>query len=136
MRIIRLVSIVAGVLSLWVCSPVNHRAVFEFAHPGDGRCPVTLVAITDKPEIIEKARAELAKAPGQRRLHINGQIARGDGGHNTGWRWHFAPHDWDLAEISIELCDGQPSFVDEHLDEWLRDVGRYCPWSSRLVKER
>jgi hypothetical protein len=82
MRIIHLVSIVAGVLSLWVCSPVNHRAVFEFAHPGDGRGPVTLVAITDKPEIIEKARAELAKAPGQRRLHINGQIARGDGAHN------------------------------------------------------
>jgi|CXWL01.1.fsa_nt_gi hypothetical protein len=93
MRIFRFLSIVAGVLSLWVCSPVNHHAVFEFEHPVDGRSPVTLVTITDKSEIIEKARAELAKAPTQRGLHINGRIARGDGGHNAGWRWHLVPNE-------------------------------------------
>ncbi len=93
MPIFRLLSIVAGVLSLWVCSPVNHRAVFEFEHPVDGRSPVTLVTITDKSEIIEKARAELAKAPGQRRLHMNRPVSRGDGGHNTGWRWHLVPNE-------------------------------------------
>lgn len=93
MRIIRLLSIVAGVLSLWVCSPVNHRAVFGFEYPGDGRNPVTLVTITDKSEIIEKARAKLAKAPGQRRLHMNGPVSSGDGGHNTGWRWHLVPNE-------------------------------------------
>jgi hypothetical protein len=128
--------IIAGALSIWACSPVSNRTVFEFEHPADDRGRVTLVAITDKPAIIEKARAELAKSPNQRRLHINGPIARGDGGHNTGWRWHFVPNEWDLAEISIEVCDGQPSYVDQHLDAWLRDVGRYCPWSSRIVRER
>ncbi len=38
-----------------------------------------------------------------------------------------------MAEVTIELCDGTPSYVEAHLDEWIEQVGRYCPWSARLV---
>jgi hypothetical protein len=46
------------------------------------------------------------------------------------------PDEWDLAEISIELCDGAPDMVDADLDYWIGTVGRYCPWSSYVVSER
>jgi len=38
-----------------------------------------------------------------------------------------------MAEVSIELCDGTPSFVEENLDYWLDTVHTYCPWSSKVV---
>jgi hypothetical protein len=38
-----------------------------------------------------------------------------------------------MAEATIEVCDGLPSFVEEDLAEWLASVGQYCPWSARLV---
>lgn len=28
---------------------------------------------------------------------------------------------------------GLPSFVESHLDYWLRTVGYYCPWGARLI---
>lgn len=70
------------------------------------------------------------------RRSVHGRILGGDGGHNTGWSWHFVPNEWDLAEISIEVYDGRPSYLEQNLEQWLRDVGRYCPWSSRIVRER
>jgi hypothetical protein len=39
-----------------------------------------------------------------------------------------------MAEAAIEVCDGIPSYVETHLDEFL-DVG-YCPWSARVVAIR
>ena len=36
-----------------------------------------------------------------------------------------------MAEAAIEVCDGIPSYVEAHLDEFL-DVG-YSAWSSRGV---
>ena len=38
-----------------------------------------------------------------------------------------------MAELTIEVCSGLPSFVEENLEEWLTGVGQYCPWSARLV---
>jgi hypothetical protein len=38
-----------------------------------------------------------------------------------------------MADVSIEVCDGKPSYVQENLDEWLDTVGNYCPWASKVV---
>ena len=38
-----------------------------------------------------------------------------------------------MAEATIEVCSGLPSFVEENLAEWLSSVGQYCPWGARLV---
>jgi hypothetical protein len=57
----------------------------------------------------------------------------GPGMHNVPWSWHLDPEQTEMAEISIELCDGTPEFVEEDLQYWLDQVGRYCPWSARLV---
>ncbi len=67
-------------------------------------------------------------------MHITGKLARGDGGFNNPWPWHLEPDSVRMAEVSIELCDGRPSLIEEDLDYWIETVGSYCPWSSSIVE--
>jgi hypothetical protein len=39
-----------------------------------------------------------------------------------------------MAEVTIELCDGRPSDLENNLVYWMDTVGRFCPWSARLVE--
>ena len=105
---------------------------FEFVHTSTSE---TFVAGTSDPQVIEEVEAQLDKPPQERNKHINGVIAHGDGGHNDGYPWYFVEGRWELAELSAEVCDGTPSFVSENVDYFVEDVGRYCPWSSRLGRE-
>jgi hypothetical protein len=68
----------------------------------------------------------------------NGRILRGPGlgGHNLPWNWHLDPERIEMAEMTIELCDGLPSYVNENVEEFVVVVGRYCPWSAQLVEVR
>jgi hypothetical protein len=68
----------------------------------------------------------------------NGRILRGPGrdAHNLPWSWHLDPQEIEMAEMTTEVCDGWPSYVDEHLDEFVDVVGRFCPWNARLVEVR
>ena len=71
---------------------------------------------------------------GKNNMHVTGKLVRGDGGFNSPWSWHLVPESVGMAEISIEVCDGRPSYVEENLDEWLNTVGEsYCPWGSKVV---
>jgi hypothetical protein len=65
----------------------------------------------------------------------NGRILRGPGeaDHNAPWSWHLDPQDIEMAEITIELCDGMPSYVEANLDEFVDTVQRYCPWAAELA---
>jgi hypothetical protein len=65
----------------------------------------------------------------------NGRILRGSGAgaHNTPYSWHLDPADVDMADVTIELCDGSPSYVQTHLTEYVEVIGRYCPWGATLV---
>lgn len=93
------------------------------------------VAATSDPAVIAKLEAQLASSPAERSLHINGPIAAGNGSHNLSWSWHFVPNEWDMVEVSIELCDGRPQLVEEDLEYWLETVGTFCPWSSYVEEE-
>lgn len=65
----------------------------------------------------------------------NGELLPGPGAgsHNDPWSWHLDPEKTHMAETTIEVCDGRPSFVEADLDYWLSTVGRYCPWNAELV---
>jgi hypothetical protein len=65
---------------------------------------------------------------------VNGEIARGDGGFNQPWSWHMVPGTVEIADATIELCDGRPSLVEADLDYWIETVGRFCPWGGRILK--
>jgi hypothetical protein len=115
-------------------SNLPEAVTFEFAH-GTGPGAPTYRATTSDPDRIAEAREELAKPAGERTKHVGGPIGQGGGSDNAPWNWHFEQDEWVLKEASIELCDGEPSYVSEHLEEWIEDVGQYCPWSARIVRE-
>ena len=94
-----------------------------------------LVVATDDAELIARCRAELERPADQRDLFPIGTVVAGHGGFNTRWTWHLDADGWDLTEAAIELCDGRPSHLEEHLESWLAEVGSYCPWGGYLVRE-
>ncbi len=63
----------------------------------------------------------------------SGRVVKGQVFYNKPWSWHIDSQDITMAEVTIELCDGIPSYVEAHLDDWIASVGYFCPWSARLV---
>ena len=59
----------------------------------------------------------------------NGRIVRATG-VNEGWSWSIDPLDFEFADVTTEVCDGNPSDVES--GELTSD--RYCPWSARVVE--
>jgi hypothetical protein len=60
----------------------------------------------------------------------NGVIVRdGDGGVNTGYNWHIDPASVEFAEVTIEVCDGLPSYVEEGS----LTGDQFCPWSAEVI---
>jgi len=58
----------------------------------------------------------------------NGRIVRRTG-VNEGWSWSLDPADFEFADVTMEVCDGNPSDVES--GELTSE--RYCPWSARVV---
>lgn len=61
-----------------------------------------------------------------------GTVRPGHGGFNQPWSWHLDPADATFVEAAIEICDGRPSYLEAHLDEY----PVYCPWGGRVVGRR
>lgn len=66
---------------------------------------------------------------------VSGDLARGDGGFNTGYGWHIIPGTVALIDQPIEECDGTPSEVQSDIDHWVDDIQRFCPAGSRIIGE-
>jgi hypothetical protein len=49
------------------------------------------------------------------------------------WSFHQDPASIQFAEVTIEVCDGTPSYVDQNCATF---GGQYCPWSVELVDLR
>ncbi|MBB5081716.1 BP74-related protein [Nonomuraea endophytica] len=62
------------------------------------------------------------------RQHINGKILPGTD-VNTGWSWHLDPGDLEFVDVSMELCDGKPSDVENGT----LSGDRFCPWGTQVV---
>jgi hypothetical protein len=84
--------------------------------------------VTD-PQTIQLAMGNLA---GKNQMHPTGNILSGNGGFNGNWGWHYASETVRMTEFSIEVCDGLPSYVNDHVSDFI-GVG-YCPWSGKIVK--
>ncbi len=67
---------------------------------------------------------------------VIGTLVRGDGGFNTPWSWHLLPNTVQVADMSIEVCDGRPSMVEADVDYWVDTVKQFCPWGGRLVERK
>lgn len=115
----------------------DKEVTFRFGIWDDTTGVEDFVAVTEDEDIISSARDELLLPVSQRTLHIHGLIARGDGGHNLDWKWHFLPSKWVLVGSSIEVCDARPSAVEawiESMPDTLESI-LYCPLSSFVKAE-
>lgn len=96
----------------------------------------TFRAFVTNPETVAQL---FALQQGQSSASIpNGRMLRGSGAgnHNAPYTWHLDPTDIMMADATIELCDGAPSYVEAHLAEFVDVIGRYCPWGAQLVSIR
>jgi hypothetical protein len=59
----------------------------------------------------------------------NGRIVR-QTGVNEGWSWSLDPDDFEFADVTTEVCDGEPSDVESGG----LTSDRFCPWSARVVE--
>ena len=61
----------------------------------------------------------------------NGVIVRGSGGGvNTGYSWYIDPDSFEFAEVTMEVCDGLPS----HVEDGSLTGDRFCPWSAKVIE--
>ena len=65
----------------------------------------------------------------------NGKLEAGSE-FNPGLSWHLDSDSIAFAEQTIEVCDGRPSYVEQHHAEWISNVGNYCPWSAVMQSMR
>lgn len=65
---------------------------------------------------------------------LSGELAAGDAGYNEPWSWHMVPSTVEGPDMSIEVCDGRPSMVEDDLDYWIETVERFCPWGAVVVE--
>ncbi|SHL32390.1 hypothetical protein SAMN02745216_05013 [Desulfatibacillum alkenivorans DSM 16219] len=134
-QIIKTLCLALFIRGLFCLSPAwGEVRYFEFALRGYSDSE-NFIAATSNPATIAQVEAQLQAPEDQRRMHINGNIAAGNGGVNHCWGWHHVTNQWALAEMSMELCDGRPSHVEDDLDYWLNTVGGFCPWSSYALRE-
>lgn len=89
----------------------------------------TFVVFVNERKPIRQMKAE-AEAD-DKTLIVSG-IVRGEARFNDPWSFTMGPGSIVLGEVFIEVCDGNPHYVDEHRDEWLGR--RWCPWSSYVER--
>ena len=82
------------------------------------------------PAVIAEADALVGAGDGR---FVAGNLVGGDGGFNQPWSWHLDPESIAFVEMSVEVCDGCPSFIEADLAYWIDTVGQYCPASSEVV---
>jgi hypothetical protein len=83
-------------------------------------------ALLTEPADIDTARRLLA---GEDVPNIpNGRVIR-ETGVNDGYSWSIDPNDIEFASVTIEVCDGLPSDVEDGVISG----DRYCPWSAEVV---
>lgn len=61
----------------------------------------------------------------------NGELVCEAAAYNCDWTFHVDPATVTFAELTIEVCDGTPSYVEENCADF---GAQYCPWSAQLTE--
>lgn len=64
----------------------------------------------------------------------NGRLVCRDAPWNSPWSFYQDPHDLHFAEVTIEVCDGTPSYVSDNCRGF--GGGRFCPWGAQMTELR
>src|SRR3954470_1456746 len=112
------------VLLLAGCVPAHKNPVATFEVAGVETYKIELVT----PELVKHAE-QLLKGEDVAAIPL-GRVVRDSPGVNKPWSWHIDPKTLEFAQITIEVCDGLPSYVED------RTVTSkdFCPWSAKVIK--
>ena len=127
-------------------APTAGTVYFLVTEIGEAVHKDSFVVPLTKPEDIAAARAIVAdRAKGLETSKI--VLARiekgsGDGTHanrdlvgERTWSWHVAEF-LGFPDMTVEIYDGWPGYVEENLDEWIRITeGRIGFWSYTVTRE-
>ena len=102
-------------------APQNPVAVFEVA--GSETYKIELAT----PELVQHAKDLMAGKPGA--AIPLGTVVRDEPGVNAPWSWHIDPATLEFADMTIEVCDGLPSYVEDGTVT----SDQYCPWSAKVI---
>ena len=86
---------------------------------------------------IQEAR-DIANGVQTGAVRVMGVVVKAPAPYNPPWSYHLDPASLRFFECAIEVCDANPRYVEEHLDEVcgsLLPQCEWCPWSSRVVEE-
>ena len=110
------------------CTPLPSAGVYAtFRVVND----VFYASITNPPGI-DQALA-LWRGQSQAKIPV-GQLQCTSGAFNCGWSWSMSPSSITFAELTIEVCDATPSYVQGNCTSFPN--GTYCPWSAELTDLR
>jgi hypothetical protein len=116
-------------------APTATPAITPSASPSEG--PVAVFRVGDEeyrvlltdPEDVAIAQRLLMGDDTAPRIP-NGRIVRGETSVNAGWSWSIDPESLEFADMTTEVCDGLPSYVEDG-----SLTGDYfCPWSAELIE--
>ncbi|MGB3413179.1 MAG: hypothetical protein WBA28_00535 [Microbacteriaceae bacterium] len=105
------------------CAPALKNPIATFEVAGSETYKIELVT----PELVKHAEA-LLKGENIAAIPL-GTIVYDSPDVNTPWSWHIDPATLEFAENTIEVCDGLPSHVEEHVVT----SNEYCPWSAKVI---
>lgn len=101
------------------------------------------VLTLEDPDAIAHARDLIAQGPSAGMPIVVARIAAGSDGINRDllaageplWSWHVTEFE-QFADITIEILDGWPSFVEQDVGGWIANTGgRIGFWSYTVVQE-
>ena len=118
------VAATATVLLLAGCAPAHKNPVATFEVAGVETYKIEL----DTPELVKHAE-QLLKGENVAAIPL-GRVVRDSPSVNKPWSWHIDPKTLQFADITIEVCDGLPSYVEDHTVT----SPDYCPWSAKVIK--
>ena len=119
------VAAAAGAL-LAGCTPAHpalKHPIATFQVAGDQTYKIELIT----PALVKHAE-ELLKGEQVAAIPL-GRVVRTPG-INKPWSWHIDPKTLEFADVTIEVCDGLPSYVEDHTVT----SPDYCPWSAKVIK--
>jgi hypothetical protein len=120
-----LVFVLAGVATVGLVGCAQSGpTVATFQVAGDQTYKIQLVT----QEQIDHVKALIAGS--REGLIPNGKVVRNDPGVNAPWSWHIDPKSLEFADITTEVCDGLPAYVEDHTVT----SDYYCPWSAKAIK--
>lgn len=59
-----------------------------------------------------------------------GKIEKTDPSVDHAWSFKYVESTVRFNDMAIELCDGNMNYVEKNLDDWINDVGMWCPWAA------